>query len=290
MENKSKSENPEEIIDIGRYFQILRPCWWKIISMSFAVGLVTLGYMFTKPNQYSASATITPATEEGKQSPALGVLATFGFMVGGPSNEEDLESLFRSHDLSVRVFRKYNLWETVFPERFDSKTGLLRSTWIDKLYGKGEYESPSDWDAIRAAEDSLQVTRDRKLGTVYISFESRFPEGAEKIVQYYLEEAKTRLQEEALDRANKNMKFIEEQISRTVDALTRDRLYSLYGQEIENEMMARNREQFAFRIIDSPRVPDRKSGPHRAIISLLATTFSFMVFLVVFLVMKLKNN
>jgi hypothetical protein len=49
-----------------------------------------------------------------------------------------------------------------------------------------------------------------------------------------------------------NKKFIEEQIGKTVDALNRDRLYSLLGQEVEWEMMARNREQFGFRIIDVP--------------------------------------
>jgi len=48
----------------------------------------------------------------------------------------------------------------------------------------------------------------------------------------------------------------------------------LYGQEVEREMMGRNREQFGFRVVDAPRVPDRKSGPERAwnitIASLLA--------------------
>jgi hypothetical protein len=55
-----------------------------------------------------------------------------------------------------------------------------------------------------------------------------------------------------------NKKFIEEQIGKTVDALNRDRLYSLLGQEVEREMMARNREQFGFRIIDVPRIPASK--------------------------------
>lgn len=57
-----------------------------------------------------------------------------------------------------------------------------------------------------------------------------------------------------------NKKFIEEQIGKTVDALNRDRLHSLLGQEVEREMMAWNREQFGFRVIDVPRVPDRKSN------------------------------
>jgi hypothetical protein len=48
-------------------------------------------------------------------------------------------------------------------------------------------------------------------------------------VKYFLDEGNRRLQEEALDRAIKNKKFIENQIGRTVNALARDSLYSLYG-------------------------------------------------------------
>ena len=89
-------------------------------------------------------------------------------------------------------------------------------------------------------------------------------------MKYYLDEGKSRLQEEALDRAVKNKKFIEEQIGKTIDALTRDRLYSLYGQEVEREMMGRNREQFGFRVIDAPRVPDRKFKPKRGLVQFWA--------------------
>jgi len=83
-------------------------------------------------------------------------------------------------------------------------------------------------------------------------------------VKYFLDEGKSRLQEEALDRAIRNKKFIEEQTRKTVDALNRDRLYSLLGQEVEREMMARIREKFGFMVVDSPRVPDLKSGSGRA--------------------------
>jgi uncharacterized protein involved in exopolysaccharide biosynthesis len=67
------------------------------------------------------------------------------------------------------------------------------------------------------------------------------------------------------------------QIGKTIDELTRDRLYSLYGQEVERELMARNREQFGFRVIDSPRVPDRKSKPNRTMIAIVATLVSILV-------------
>jgi uncharacterized protein involved in exopolysaccharide biosynthesis len=233
--------------------------------------------MFAEPNLYQASATIAPI-EESKPNPALGALSSFGITVGSSSKSEELEALFRSDDLTVRVFRKHDLWPVVFGKDFDPGTGKLRICWTDRLlFGRGKMEAPSDWDAIRAARRSFKVGANKKMGTLFIAFETGNPSGAADIVKHYLEEAKSRLQEEALERAGRNKKFIEEQIGKTVDALTRDRLYSLYGQEVEREMVARNREQFGFKVIDSPRVPDRKSRPERAWNISIASLLSFLV-------------
>ena len=275
----------EDEINLGEYFAILRKNGWKIALFSLAVGLMTLLVMFQMPNIYQATAVLTPPVDEKKPNPALGILASLGVDIGSPTKVEDLETLFKSNDLTVRVFRKYNLWPTVCPDKFDPATGKMKFSWKDRLLGgeKGA-RAPSDWDAIRAAKDRLNVFVNQKTGTVSVSFESPSAEGSANIVKYYLDEGKSRLQEEALDRAVKNKKFIEEQIGKTVDALTRDRLYTLYGQEVEREMMGRNREQFGFRVVDAPRVPDRKFKPHRALGAMMfafLSVFSGCIFFIV---------
>lgn len=278
-------EYREDEIDLGIYFAILRKVWWKVALLSLAVGVATLLYMFTKPNIYQATAVITPSVDETKQNPTLGALASFGISVGGPSSVEDLETVFKSDDLAVRVFRKYNLWPILLADKLDPVTGKVKPAWTDRLFGnKKEPKPPTDWDAIRAANGSLKVSVNKKAGTVSVSFESPSAEGSANIVKYFLEEGKNRLQEEALDRAIKNKMFIEEQTRKTIDALTRDRLYSLYGHEVEREMMARNREQFGFRIIDMPRVPDRKFKPNRSQSAIFAMVLSFFAGCVFFVV------
>ena len=283
MEERPPMGLREDEIDLRIYFAILRKVWWKIALLSLAAGVATLFYMFTKPNIYQATAVITPSIDEKKQNPALGALASFGVSIGGPSSVEDLESLFKSNDLAVRVFRKYSLWALILEDKFDPATKRVKPKWTDRLFGneKGP-KPPGDWDAIRAAKNRLKVSVNKKAGTVSVSFESPSADGSANIVKYFLDEGKSRLQEEALDRAVKNKMFIEEQTRKTVDALTRDRLYSLYGQEVEREMMARNREQFGFRVIDSPRVPDRKSGPRRGQVAMAAILLSGFVLFVYF--------
>ena len=275
MKEQLPMKYEEDEIDLGNYFAVLRKEWWKIALFSLAIGLGTLLGMFQLPNLYRSTAVITPPIDEKKQSPTLGTLASFGIDLGGLPKVEDLETLFKSNDLTARVFRNHALWPIVLGDRFDPKTGTARPTLVDRLSGRGEGpKPPGDWDAVRATKDALTVLTNRKTGSVTISFESRFAEGSAEIIKYYLEEGKSRLQEEALARAMKNKRFIQEQIGKTVDTLTRDRLYALYGQEVEKEMMARNREQFGFRVIDTPWVPDRKSKPSRALTAFMATLFS----------------
>src|SRR4030065_1912874 len=124
MEERREVEYEEDEVDPGKYLSILRHHLWQIIGLSLAVGIVTLLLLFLKPNLYKAIAVITPAGDEGKQNPTLGALASFGVVVGGPTKVEDIEALFKSNDLTVRVFRKYNLWPIVAPDRFDAKPGI----------------------------------------------------------------------------------------------------------------------------------------------------------------------
>lgn len=267
---------------IGDFLAVLRRRWGRILLASLAAGAAAYGVMWTLPNTYKASATITPSVEEQKQSPALGALTSMGIVVGGPAKVEDLETLFKSQDLAARVFRNHDLWGDVYGKRYDPQAKTLASGGLHRFLGGGKPKAPEDWDAIRAARKRLSVVTNRRTGTLTVAFESLSAEGSAAAVRFFLDEAKSRLQEEALDRARKNKTFIQEQVDRTMDPLTRDRLYALYGQEVEREMMAKNRDQFGFRVVDAPRAPDRKSGPQRAKTAVLATVLAFPVWIVVF--------
>ena len=284
MEEQRQVAYAEDEIELAIYFAAFRKVWWKVVAFSLAVGVVTLVVTFFIPNTYQATAVITtPTVEEGKKNAALGALAFLGINLGGPSTVEDLDTLFKSDDLTARVFKNHDLWSITLGDRYDSSNGNMKLSWIGRLFGNEDPGPPGDWDAIRLAKKKLKVSINKRADTVSLSFESPSAEASASIVQYYLEEGKSRLQEEALERAMKNKRFIEEQIAKTHDALTKERLYSMYGQEVEKEMMARNREQFGFRIIDSPRVPDRKFKPRRGLSATLAAIFSFFAGCVYFI-------
>lgn len=280
-----KVEQAEEEIRVGGHAEMFRRLGMKIAAISLAAGVITFLVMLRLPNLYEASGTIIPTTEEDKPNISLGLIASsIGLSAGGPTRMEDLEALFRSRELTVRVFKKYNLWPIIEPDAYDAKSGKLRTGFMDRLFlGMEETKDPSDWDAVRAVEKRFRVNVNRKMGTLQLVFESRSAEGSKNAVSQYLEEAKSTLQEISIERANRNKKFLEGQLGRTVDPIIRDRLYSLYSREVEKEMLAKNRDQFGFTILDPPMVPDRKSRPARTLSALVAAIIAGMLSCGVFL-------
>lgn len=262
----------------GGYGAVIRDGWWKICLFSLLAGIASALVVLQLPNRYQATAVLMPIGDDGKGVPSLGAsLASFGFQVGSSSRIEDLEALFRSKDLTVRVFSKYDVWPSIAGKAWNPKTMTIRKGLVGRLKSRlsgsdaeRDDEAPTAWDAIRASKAGLSVSSNKKSGILTLSVESYSADGSAAIVGHYLDEAKSRMQEEALGRAGRNKRFIEEQIAKTFDPLVRDRFYALYGQEVEREMMAKNREQFGFKLIDAPRAPDLKSRPARSKIVLLS--------------------
>jgi uncharacterized protein involved in exopolysaccharide biosynthesis len=274
---RSGKESSEVIFDPETHLRTLRKIWWKAGIVSVLSGIVAAAVVFQMPDRYTAKAVVTLPAEDGKQPALLGALAATGLDIGGASKVEDLEMLFRSGDLAVRIVSKYGLLPVLAPEKYGPGAKLAGEGWVDRILRWGKPRNPpDDWDAIEAIKDGLTVSIDRKTRALTIGFESLSPAVSADIVGYFLDEGKSRLQAEALEKASGNRKFIEEQITRSSDTLVREQLFSKLGQEINNEMMARNRQHFGFRIIDSARVPREKSGPKRIRTVVLAMVSSYL--------------
>lgn len=282
-DDKRKPIEDDEI----NFFDLLSILWGRrklIIGTSMGAGLIALIITLFMTPIFRAEAVIKPVTPEPEKNSIISQFRGIvpGLEIGGSGSIEDLEVLLKSRDLTARVFEKYNLYPKIFPDQYDKKTGKFKAKFFSF-----DSEPPGEWDAIREAEDMLRVKANSSKGVINISFDSEGPQLSAQIVGYYLEEAKTRLQEETLLRARKNKQFIEEQLKLAVDPLIKERLYYLYGREVEKEMLAKNREQFAFTIVDPPKVPDRKSKPRRVILSFIVM---FVVALGNSVVIVLKRN
>jgi uncharacterized protein involved in exopolysaccharide biosynthesis len=77
------------------------------------------------------------------------------------------------------------------------------------------------------------------------------------------------LRDKAIREAERNIQYLNEQASRTNVVEAQKAIYSLLESEINKEMVARGRDEYALKVIDPAFVPERPSSPGPLVLGLL---------------------
>jgi uncharacterized protein involved in exopolysaccharide biosynthesis len=223
---------------------ILRGMWahrrWGIV-VAWGCGAALLTMLLVIPGRYEASARIFVNTDSILKPLMTGLTVQ-------PNDEQRIVMLSRvviSRPNVERLVRSVGL-------DAEARTPEERERVVDRVMKTLEFKG--------VGRDNLYSLTFRDEDPV------RAKAAIDQIAEMFIASSRGG-KEEDTDTAKR---FIEEQIAKSFDPLVRDRLYMMYGQEVEREMMAKNRNQFGFRMVDTPRVPDRKSRPPRTKIVLVS--------------------
>lgn len=213
---------------------------------------------------YEAKAVITPVTKTGDTSGASLLAAQFGITAPASSTMSEIVNLLKSNVLKEEVIRKHKLLPVFFTEK--------------DLRGKTENEKM--WDGIRYLGDALNVKSNQKDNSIEVSMQFTDPKMAADIVNYTLIELNDYMSKEARRVAETNKQYLESQIDKTADPFIKTKIYTLIAQQIETSMMAEVKENFAFKVLDPPRIPDQRIKPKRTL--MVITAFFISLFLGIF--------
>ena len=139
---------------------------------------------------------------------------------------------------------------------------------------------PEIWDGLRTMDKIVKVNNNFRENTIKISVNFPDPAMAAKMANYFLTTLNDHMTSEAKRVARINMKYLEQQVDKTADPFIKQKIYALIAQQIETSMLAEVKENFAFKIIDPPKEPDRKIKPNRA--SMVMLSFVVSLFLGIF--------
>ena len=306
----------EDEIDL---LELWRTVWKrrKLIARIVCVGvLLTAIVSLFMTNIYQSEAVITPVeTKSGGGGMASSLMSQMGgglgSLIGLPDSSSAVEIglLLESKVLQKKIIRDYQLLPVLFPKQWDEKKKMWKKesslnplAWLSKLLAavkpadkkksKKIEGVPDEMDGLRALDKLVKINKNKKDNFITISVQFDDPELACAMVGYYLAALNDHMSREAQRVASINKKYLEEQLSQTSDPFIQQKLYSMIAQQIETSMMAAVKENFAFKIIDPPLVPDKKLKPKRA--QMVVLSFVVFLFLAVFLVFVLeyleKNN
>ncbi len=320
-EYRGKSPNGSDGEDEIDLLELWRVVWKRRKLVALIVGVLvfmTIVSSLFMTNIYRAEAVITPV--ETKSGGSGGMAAALmqqmgggpGSLIGLPqsSSSKEIELLLESKILRKKIIHDYNLLPVLFSKQWneEKKTwkregwSLSPLAWISKLAAavkpadkkrsKKDPRIPDELDGLRKLEKLVNINRDMKDNYITISVQFEDPEVAAAMVGYFLAALNDHMSLEARRVATINKKYLEEQLSQTTDPLIQQKIYNMIAQQIETSMMAAVKENFAFKIIDPPIVPDKKIKPKRAQMVVLSFVVSFFlaVFAVFFLEYLEKRN
>jgi len=159
---------------------------------------------------------------------------------------------------------------------------------------EGDEDTPQLWDALRLLDGIVKINNNIKENTITLTVDYEDPELAAKMAGYFLDTLTEHMSAEAKRVALTNRTYLEEQLQKTADPIIRQKIYDLIAKQLETAMMTEVKENYAFKVIDPPRVSDQKIKPKRALMVVLSFVVAlFMgVFIAFFLeyLEKIRNS
>ena len=285
----------DDEIDLRELFGVLWAGRLKILVITAVFALASVVYALSVPNQYKATALLSPAQSSGGGlSGALGQLGGLaslaGVSIGGGESSEAqvaqeimkswnfIEGFIKSNDLAVEIYagegwsRSSNSLQ-INSDLYDESD----SQWLVENNETGELGPPSSWKLFEDFSGMLSVSEDKKSGLVSVSVEYYSPQIAKHWLDLYVAAINGHMQERKMAEVTRNITYLEAQIKKTNIAEMKEVFYTIIEEQIKSKMLAEASPDYAFVPVSPSMVPEEKSQPKRALICILGTLLGGML-------------
>ena len=303
MQNELNSTDQyDDEIDLRELFSVLWDGKKLIVGITAVFALVAVFYALSIPNQYRATALVSPAEGSGGGlSGALGQLGGLASLAGvsiggGESSEAQVaQEIMRSRGFIEEFISENNIDVEVFAAQgWDRGSNQLEinsdlydagsSQWVRDAPA-GKTVEPTGWELYKKFSGMVSVSEDKKTGMISVSVEYFSPELAKEWVDRLVIGINQHMQSRKLEKVNINIQYLEAQIEKTSIAEMREVFYTIIEEQIKSKMLAEASPEYAFVTVSPAMVPEEKSQPKRALICILGTLLGGMLSVLWVLVM-----
>lgn len=293
--------HPDDEIDLRELFVTLWRGKWIIIAFTVVFATAGVLYALSKPNIYEANVLLAPTQDESggggmrNQIGSLASLAGISLGSGGGASPTIiakkilqsrvfLRDFIHRHELSVPLMAAKG-WDDV-NERWVINRKIYDPNSEQWLTGEGgESLAPTDWDMVKTLKNGhLSLSEDEGSGMITLRVKSFSPPAAKDWAEKLVLDINEYMREQDVAEAEARISYLEKKLSETNIAGMRQIFYQLIESETRTVMLASAQSEYVFKTIDPAVVPQDKSEPKRALISVVATMFGgalgvFVVFI-----------
>ena len=235
---------------------------WLVLAVSVGVfSIIAVAFALLMTPVYRAQAVVAPVDPNNRDTSAsalLGQLGTLagvaGVNIGGfTSGSNKGRVTIQSRSLIEEFIRRNDLIPVLYADKDSSAPG-----------GK-----PTLWYAVEDFKDWLSVEVDPETGLITVRVEWTEPAQAAAWANGLVDLANELLREHDLADAQRNIKYLDEQLAKTKVVGLQQVLYNLIEVEMRTLMLANARREYALASVDRAVVPEMRHRPKRKQIAVL---------------------
>lgn len=300
-------ENTIDQVDLNlkELFSIL----WKrktlISSISIFFAFFSVLYALFLPNIYQSSALLAPSTANDKLSSQFSSYSSLAGLAGIniPSGEVTKSQEAVQRIRSLEFFSKFflpniNLEDLLAVEEWVPEANIIKydekkfnstsKKWIRKV----DYPYtviPSNQEAYKKYLNIVNVTEDKQTAFVTISVKHKSPVIAKNWVDLIIKNINDSMRDEDKKIAQNSINYLNNIYKTTNVKSIKDSITNLLESQLQTLMLTSSND-YIYKKIDSPVIPELKTEPSRSVISILGTFIGFIFGILVSLFMHVRSN
>jgi uncharacterized protein involved in exopolysaccharide biosynthesis len=279
----ARQSQPEGDISFAELVRIVSNAKVLIFCVALATTIASTLAAFYVPKEYQATVVVSPVEENS--SSQLGALSSLASqfsgltsigglsLTEGSSKRNESVAVLQSESLTERYIEKTNLLPILFREKWDAAKGGWKAT--------APNEVPTLWKGNMYFKKKVRsLTSDSRTGLVTLKITWKDPQLAAQWANDLVRETNSYLQGVAIAEAERNIAYLREQIAKSDLVSVREAMSSVLQNQINDEVLARGRDQYALKIIDPAVPPEQPEWPKKVpwiatgfFVGLLGSTF-----------------
>lgn len=272
-------------ISIREFIGDLRSAKWLVLALVAGFTIVGMVAGLVVAKKYEAEVVLTPASDEGGvgRLGALGALASqysglaslAGFSFSGSSKKEEAVAVLQSDLVTRKYIQENHLLPVLYPKLWDPATKSWTTEDPEKV--------PTLWKASQLFKKRVRtVVNDSKSGLITLTIRWTDPVLAAQWANDLVKLTNEYLRDKTIREAERNIIYLNEQASKTNIVGAQQAIYALLQEEMNKEMLARGRIEYALKVIDPAAVPEKPSSHGALFLGMLG--FGMGCFIAVLLV------
>ena len=274
-----QENNYNDEIDLLELFLIV----WKkrlfVVTLTSIFAIASVFYALSLPNIYTSKSLLAPANKEEAIPSRLGGMSGLAGLAGVNLSQSNAST---SKEAIERV-KSFEFFSNYFLPNIKLENLLAVKEWTPEsetiIYNDDLFNvknnnwntKPSDQTAYRQYINIFGINVDDETGFVTFTVDHQSPEIAKKWLDIIIYNINESMREIDKTDAQNAINFLNETSSSTSIQSIREVIGRILETKMQTLMLASTNKAYVFKVLDSPIVPEIKSGPFRSIICIIGT-------------------